>query len=534
MDYKQKIKEYIILLIFIGFIAYLPSLFGNFIWDDEDFITQNQYVKTFQIDKFFTRNAIEGRGKMSNYYRPIQFTVYALIYKVAGLNPFVFHLVGIVLHISAAVLLFLFLLELSKSRIVVYNDKTHISIPFIITLIFLIHPIQTESVTYISGLSDALFSCFMFLSLLFFIQKPRTNKQIILSIIFFIFSLLSKELGIMTLGIMFWIIIIFKNYRTKKNIYLFVILSLIGMGFLFARTTFLQFDKMNDVWEGAMYGSSIFVRLRTFFHNFFIYISLILFPKNLFMERDFSIQVLTSVINTWTLLFILLIITLVIVIWIVKRDRNILLFFFLTFLTCMLPFTGIMLLNGIFYEHFLYIPLLFFSGFVMYLLYPFFSKKTGIIILSVILFLFFIRSYIRQFEWIDNIRFYEQTLSHAPKSTRIINNLGMEYASKGRLEDSIAMYQQGIHLDPSIPNLYHNTANTYRSIGNVQKAEEYYKLAILKSPSFVFSYYSLIDLYAQTNQQEKKNEWIKKAQIQFPQNDELNDVLNDRKVLPNE
>lgn len=512
----QKIKECIVLLILLGFIAYLPSLFGNFIWDDEDFITENQYVKTFQIDKFFTRNAIEGRGKISNYYRPIQFTLYSIIYKVAGPNPFFFHFVGVILHISAAIALLLFL-----NRLI---NKTSVS--FIITLFFLMHPIQTESVSYISGLSDALFSLFMFSSLYFFIQEKRTKKQTILSIIFFICSLFSKELGLMTIGILFWIIILFTTHRNRTNIYLFISFCLIGGAFLLARTTFLQFSDITEAWKGTLYGSSLSVRLGTFFHNFFIYISIIIFPKDLFMERDFSIPVMSSALTIWTLFFVITVGTIIAVIGMTKKEQEKLFFFFLTFLTCMLPFTGIMLLNGIFYEHFLYVPLLFFTGFIIYFFKLLIPKKTGILLLCVILLLFFIRSYIRQFEWIDNIRFYEQTLTHAPKSVRIINNLGMEYAQKGMLKESIRTYQRGISIDKRIPNLYHNIGNSYITLGNTKEAEQYFIKAIEVNPSFIFSYSALINLYMQTNQTEKIKEWAEKAYVQFPQNNEFTDLMH--------
>ena len=59
----HRIKELAIILIIIGFLAYLPSFFGGFVWDDEDFVYANTYVKEFQINKFWSENAIAGRGK---------------------------------------------------------------------------------------------------------------------------------------------------------------------------------------------------------------------------------------------------------------------------------------------------------------------------------------------------------------------------------------------------------------------------------------------------------------------------------------
>ncbi len=518
----HKIQEFIILIIFIGFITFLPSLFGNFVWDDEDFVTENQYVKTFQIDKFFTRNAIEGRGKISNYYRPIQFTVYALIYKVAGPNPFVFHLAGILLHITAAVFAFLFLMKLWGY---IDSHKNSPTVPFLISLVFLIHPIQTESVTYISGLSDALFSCFMFLSILFFIQEPRTNKQITLSILFFILSLFSKELGIMTLGILFWIIIFFRKKHRKNDLPLFFIFCGICLLFFIARFTIFQFDSIATAWQGTVYGSSVFNRIGTFFRSFFDYVLVMIFPKDLYMERDFSLTVLPSLFTIWTAIFTITIITVITVITVIKKNRSILFFFFLSFLTCMLPFTGITLLNGIFYEHYLYVPLLFFWGCIISLLFQYLPRKVFITALSIITILFLARSYIRQYDWIDNIRFYEQTLIRAPKSIRIINNLGMEYAQKGLFQEAITTYQKGINLDKHVPNLYHNSANSYLGLGDLAKAKLFFQKAIDINPSFIFSYYPLIELYQKTGETKKAKLLEEKARIQFPDNPDFKEML---------
>ncbi|PJE62448.1 hypothetical protein COU88_04945, partial [Candidatus Roizmanbacteria bacterium CG10_big_fil_rev_8_21_14_0_10_39_6] len=108
------IREHTLLFLFIvTFLLYTPSLFGKFVWDDEDFVYANTYVQQFQVDKFFTENAIAGRGgKQSNYYRPIQETIYALEYKMVGQNPFLYHLDNNILHALVGVVLYLVLLEI--------------------------------------------------------------------------------------------------------------------------------------------------------------------------------------------------------------------------------------------------------------------------------------------------------------------------------------------------------------------------------------------------------------------------------------
>src|SRR5688572_18729078 len=94
-----RIFDIVVFLVIIGLATYFISLFGGFIWDDEDFVHQNRYVAEFQLDKFFTANVIEGRDKLSNYYRPLQLTLYGITHLIFGYKPFFFHLLAIVIHI---------------------------------------------------------------------------------------------------------------------------------------------------------------------------------------------------------------------------------------------------------------------------------------------------------------------------------------------------------------------------------------------------------------------------------------------------
>ena len=110
-------------------------------------------------------------------------------------------------------------------------------------------------------------------------------------------------------------------------------------------------------------------------------------------------------------------------------------------------------------------------------------------IVSVLLLL--VRSYARQWEWIDSERFYRQTLSYAPKSVRIMNGLGMSLAEKGNCEEAIQVYKQASILSPRTPNVYHNIANCYLSMQKPDDAEKYYLKALEVDPSFSFSCVSL-------------------------------------------
>src|SRR3989344_2126596 len=196
----------VFLLIVIGFFVYFFNLNNQLFWDDDDWIINNNFVHTVSWDniKFWlTHNTLAGVGLKSNYYRPFLFFTFALNYMAAGIKPLVYHLTSNFIHIANGIIIFLLLkrfdLGISKGRT--------LAIAFLTSLIFLIHPLQTEAITYISGRGDALAALFMLLALLLFTNdiECRYGKTVdnspqrhgvslrAPSILFFVFALFSRE-----------------------------------------------------------------------------------------------------------------------------------------------------------------------------------------------------------------------------------------------------------------------------------------------------------------------------------------------------
>ncbi|MCX8008971.1 MAG: hypothetical protein N3A54_04705, partial [Patescibacteria group bacterium] len=319
-----------ILFSLLGILAYFPSFFGSFVWDDYDFIVDNQYVTTNRIDKFFTAQAVEGTGRISNYYRPIQFTLYAVTYRLFGTNPHAFHALSIAFHIGASAMVCYFLRSLSVTRL----------LSFLIAILFLIHPLQTEAVSYISGLSDPLVGFFGFATLVSFL-----NKQYLLSIPLFILTLLSKESGLVFLGILLMLTVVYKKKQTLPIIFLFCLITLL---YLLYHKTVIHIIDMRTVFGDSPYTYSVFVRLSTFLSILPNYLALIVFPKDLFYDRDFFVRILST---PWHLpSFIVLGLMITISSIVLHSKKPIAIISFLSCFIALLPFSGIVLINGIMYE----------------------------------------------------------------------------------------------------------------------------------------------------------------------------------------
>jgi tetratricopeptide (TPR) repeat protein len=156
-------------------------------------------------------------------------------------------------------------------------------------------------------------------------------------------------------------------------------------------------------------------------------------------------------------------------------------------------------INGLIYEHWLYLPMI---GIFLVLIWlgMLLGKKYNLqkILLGVLIaFLIFLSvlTINRNKDWIDPITFYNQTLKYAPTSYRVLNNLGMAYDDAGDYNRAETTYQRAIGVDASNPIAYYNLGNTYRKTGNTDGAIENFKTALSLDPEFTFSYDALVGVY---------------------------------------
>ncbi|HVZ59112.1 MAG TPA: tetratricopeptide repeat protein [Patescibacteria group bacterium] len=484
------------LLVLITSLCYLNTLNNGLFFDDEQFIYNNQAVKTFSLAGFFGQSLVSEGGKISNYYRPILFLGYGMEYSLFGPVGFIYHLDSFLLHAAGGVVLFLLLKKL-------FAKKT---LAFTTSLLFLIHPIQTEAVAYASGRGDPLSFFFSLLTLYFSLTKEKKHQ--ILAWTFLVLALLSKEVTLMLPGLIFLVQLFSKKSLTKHTIYQslkttlpFAVITLI---YFILRLTVLNFANTLNFYQATnIYSSSLFVRLNTFFHLFPSYLQLLIFPKTLFMERDSGIviQTLPTVLSVISFVGCLGAVGAAILL---RKKYPILLFAIQWVVISFIPTSGILPINGIFYEHFLYYPSV---GFFLLAVYGFFllyehSSATirlvlGVSLCAVILILS-IRTIIRNNDWHDPITFYRQLLSHV-QSPRAYTNLAMTYADRGDNTDAITAYQRAIALSDTYPETHYDLGNSYAAMSQVKQAESEYKKALAIDPSFYLSYIKLYSLYKQTN-----------------------------------
>ena len=494
-----------VVLFLITSAAYFNILQNKLFFDDEELIYKNSYIQNLSyLPKYFTQNMTAGAGKISNMYRPLLLLSLAFDYRLWKLNPAGYHLTSIMLHFFNGLLVYLVLQKL-------FNKKF---ISFFTSLLFIIHPVQTEAVAYASGRTDPLYTYFLLGCLLITIQfftSRRFNFMLFTgSAAFFIFSILSKESGII-LPFLIILMLIFMNLKIKSRrpillLGLFLTVDLIYIFLRFTKLNFLNSFNFYDV--PTLYSSHLEVRLFTFSKVFFNYLLVLFFPKDLIVAR--KPEIITSFLNPWVLIFSFFVIVAIFIIAKYWKFNKIYFFAFGWFIITILPVSGIIPINNIEAEHYLYLPSVAVFSLVSFLIYKIWSNSRNyeikrlfcVLVIMAVLLLFF-RTVVRNYDWKDPESFYALSLKQSPWNISMRHNQAMTYAENGKTNEAILIYKQVISLNDRLPNPHHNLANIYRKSGLYDEAESEYLKALEVDPNFYFSYFALSQMYQDTNQTEK-------------------------------
>jgi tetratricopeptide (TPR) repeat protein len=208
---------FILLLLSVNLFLFLPSMSGDFLWDDKYFISENPSLMGTRFLHDFWRSPFGGfSGTDENsvrldrelqFYRPLTSFSYWLDFKTWGLNPAAFHLTNILLQTLNAVLLLLILAQIGLGPAAAFSGA----------LLFSVFPTHFENVAWISGRTDLLSFFFAALSALFFLfyLERRRRLSLGLSALFFLAGLLSKE-NILFLPVVFLLIVWLRRWAPKE------------------------------------------------------------------------------------------------------------------------------------------------------------------------------------------------------------------------------------------------------------------------------------------------------------------------------
>lgn len=257
-------------IIGITLAVFFPALFNGFVlnWDDAGYITDYKPIKslTWQNIKIIFTSYHQGN------YHPLTILSYAFEQAIVGIKPFLYHLDNLILHLLNVALVFIFTRKLTNK----------LEIACITALLFGIHPLRVESVAWVSERKDVLYTFFFMLAgikYLDYIQKAETKiKNLILSIIFIIISLLSKPAAVCFPGVVILIDwFCGRKFTTKlilEKVPFFAISLLFGIIAIYSQKEIGAIQNLTPLF-------SFFERILLSFYALVLYFSKLLVPLGL-------------------------------------------------------------------------------------------------------------------------------------------------------------------------------------------------------------------------------------------------------------
>ena len=504
MAEKNDRKQILFLVLAVVFV-YFNSLPNEFIFDDIPLVRNSLLVTSGNfIDIVFS-------------YRPLRYITYTIDYRIFGMNPVGFRLMNILYHIFSVLALFWALKTFGLTK----------RAAFAASLIFAVHPVQTDAVAYISGRRDVLMGLFYILSTGCFFKFYRTvspsvkavsgavKKQwgfLVLALIFMILSISAKEMGA-TIPLIF---IMYSAYLDgaallKKPWFYFVSMIFLLLFSLFALLAISGGGSALVSLKGiSFHGNSPEVHYLTAATIFLHYLKLAVFPWKIILDnagyplvQDWNFEVFFSILSIFVLIFL---------VWSLLTTsrknktnstaerlemRHGIAFWIVFFIVSLAPVMQIIPLHEIVAVHYLYVPIAGFCA-ITGLLFDYcagtedvgfqqmfnFSENrrraAAALCITLIFSLFSLRTISRNFETRNIWTVLHADAKKQPLSFRGLFTIGAEYLKMKFPDKAWEYYRKSIDTGYWDPTLLGNIIGYHIIKGNHDEAVAFYEEMVKK------------------------------------------------------
>lgn len=504
--FKEKIQ--IFLIVFITFLAYCVSFQNDFVLDDFDFIVNWQQTRSFtNIFHLLLGSVPVGH---EGVYRPLRSIFYLLSFQLGQLHLLWYHFQAIAVHITCTLFVYLIISEMVKINLFKkILGKEYI--PFLGALLFGLHPVHVEEITYITASFDTIGIAFFYLSFYLYLvsRRKKIHKKLFLAL-----SITSAIVAYFTyeMTLILPILIILFELCCKKKVK--IILSkwkeyagyFIGF-FVYAliRIAFLHILN-RGTWIGGNIYSTFLIMTKVFVQ----YLLLLFLPIHLSLVHMVTPDIPTlgipdikenmlkhvSLLNFDVIAGSLLIF---ILIWLSVRCLK--RFPFISFaigwfFISLLPVSQIIPLQVVMGEKYLYIASFGYcfivAVFFGYLFKRFFRYRAIVLLLFTLLSgFYFFQTVVRNTDWKTSLTIWQDTAKISPQSATAHYNTAILLQNEQSTKNAIEEYQKALNIDPTFDPAASNLAFLYLDSDNVQKAQDLFEKALRAHPGFYPMEYGL-------------------------------------------
>ena len=498
----------ILTIIAMSCAVYSNAIRNGFVYDDIPQVVQNPWIReTRFIKEIFATNVWAFQGIITNYYRPLMHISFMLSYYLFGLAPWGFHLVNILLHAGVAALVLLIssrLLRTAEPSASLFSR----SLPFLAAALFAVHPIHTEVVAWVGGVTDLCFSMFFLLALyLYILSADRGVHQkglYLLSVASFFMATLCKEPALT-----FPLILAAYEYAYSREAlrpldYLKRFSPYLGAAAVYF---ILRVNALGGFAPVRRHGElSAYEYLINVFPLFRQYMGKLLLPTHLnayhvflpissILEPDGLLSLAITVVFVGTVLLAF------------KKSKPA----FFALVLVLVPLLPALYIPGAgdntFAERYLYLPSVGFVILVAILAGRVVQQGPRrsvplVAVFAVFAVLYSFGTVQRNGVWKDDESLWRDVLQHSPNSAVPHYNLACALNAQGRIDEAIGQYQAAIKIQPAAV-AYTSLGAAYQSKGLIKEAIEQYELAVRLQPGDVNARTFLAAAYAESGALDK-------------------------------
>ncbi|PIE35186.1 hypothetical protein CSA56_05210 [candidate division KSB3 bacterium] len=497
-------------IVCLSVAVYWNSLGNEFVnWDDTALIVENESIRALDwqhIKAFFTPGT-------SGSYQPIRDLSYAIDYRLWQLDPTGYHLNNIALHVCNTLLIYFITTALIKRFLV----------SCLVSLLFAVHPVHVEAVTWLSGRRDVLSLAFALCSVYGFLrfapqEKARKASENRVRIGWLLLSVCAFSLGILTKAViivlpallMLYDLCFLNPVKRWRRLWWFLPFWAIAAAFF---RVYVSVARASGVAKTAYHGGSVQGTALTMLRVFGEYVKMLLLPKGL--SISYGAQPVGS---GWEPTFLLALAVFAAMLgcmaWAWKHKKPV--FFGIAwFYISLLPVSNIIPISTVKADRYLYMPSVGFFWALAWLITSLwtalkrintsaFGKKILLagywILIGSVLCSYAVLTIQRNRDWKNSHTLWAATLDTDPTHPIALNNLGILYSKQGMYEKAVALFEPILDSPVYFENRHGvmtNLAHAYAGLGMFDEAMEQYLDALRTVPGYIEAEIGLGNVYIQ-------------------------------------
>ncbi len=497
-------------------LAYSNSFDASFHFDDLRNIVRNQSLREL------------GRQWPPSGNRWVGFLSFALNYRFGGLEVFGYHLVNLLIHVCNGLLVFwlaAITLRTPALRSAEAGPLVRGYLPLAAGLLFALHPVQTQAVTYIVQRFASLATLLFLVSLALYAQArlsleaDRPSKRS--ARFLYCLSIVAAGGAMKTKEISFTLPFVAAGYewllfRPRRRLLLLVPLAatalLVPLGLAIQDQNLVLADASHVVAETPLIPRSVYLLTQS--RVVVTYLRLLLLPVG--QNLDYSFRLSHSLADPGVLLALaILAVVATTAVLLLRRAREtnraegVLVFLGIGwfFVTLSVESTVIPIRDVIF-EHRMYLPsvgaAVAFGTALLWIVEQLALRLAptlqATVALSITAGSLGVATHARNVIWKDELSLWSDVVAKSPEKARAHNNLGTAYQTRGLPDDAAREHLAAIRIDPEYADAHDNLGNAYKAQGRIDEAVTEYREAIRLAPGSAEAHSNLGATYAANGQ----------------------------------